>query len=360
MSKQLSENDSEDDDCEYFLQPTNQYNITEKIKEANQELYSESVLRASSPKVKFREKLVEFEPEFDEDGNLMEKRSNSSNSSHSHRKEEESSDDGYVEETHNNNNNNTNINENNSDVVMNESNVNSEDIEEVCEQLDGELEISEKEENSDVTENVPEESEDYFKSDFNEEEHEEACNSPELPREPTIIRKCCEDRDRKPDVQKCFPKRIFSHSKSTKISPITTDVSNDVTNLCRNKVKTCCKHKESEEYKQKLPKYNGAHSNYGLSLEEIAKRQRKEHKSIHIKQRKEEQQFEQKELLSKNNEEAFAKWLYKKMRNPVNKSNRSNPINMFDVKYTKSYKPNKSIQRESSTEEQDVDEEDEN
>lgn len=52
--------------------------------------------------------------------------------------------------------------------------------------------------------------------------------------------------------------------------------------------------------------------------------------------------------------------LYKKMRNPVNKSNRSNPINMFDVKYTKSYKPNKSIQQESSTEEQDVDEEDEN
>lgn len=259
------------------------------------------MLRASSPKVKFREKLVEFEPEFDEDGNLMEKRSNSSNSSH--RKEEESSDDGYVEETNNNNNN-----ENNSDVVINESIVNSDDIEEVCEQLDGELEITEKDENSDVTENVAEESEVYFKNDFNEEEHDAACNSPELPRERTIIRKCCEDRDRKPDIQKCFPKRIFSRSKSTKISPITTDVSNDVTNLCRNKVKTCCKHKESDEYKQKLPKYNGAHSNYGLSLEEIAKRQRKEQKSIHIKQRKEEQQFEQKELLSKNNEEAFAKW----------------------------------------------------
>ena len=48
------------------------------------------------------------------------------------------------------------------------------------------------------------------------------------------------------------------------------------------------------------------------------------------------------------------------MRNPVNKSNRSNPINMFDVKYTKSYKQNKSIQRESFTEEQDIDVQDEN
>lgn len=284
------------------LQPTNQYNISEKIKQANQELYSESVSRASSPKVKFREKLVEFEPEFDDDGSLMEKRSNSSNSSH--RKEEESSDDGSDEETNSDKNNS-----NHSDVVINESNVTSEDIEEVCEQLDAELEISEKEENSDATENVPEEPEDYFKSDFNEEEElDEVSKSPELPREPTIVRKCCEERDRKPDVQNCFPKRIFSRSKSTKINPITTDVSNDVTNLCRNKVKTCCKHKESDEYKQKLPKYNGAHSNYGLSLEEIAKRQRKEQKSIHIKQRKEEQQFEQKELLSKNNEEAFAKW----------------------------------------------------
>ncbi|CAO1330453.1 unnamed protein product [Diamesa serratosioi] len=358
MSKQLSENDSEDDDCEYFLQPTNQYNIIEKIKEANQELYSVSVLRASSPKVKFREKLVEFEPEFDEDGILMEKRSNSSNSSH--RKEEESSDDGYVEDTENNKNISINSN-----IIMKVLNVNSEDIEEVCEQLDVELEISEKEENSDATENVPEQLEDYLKNDdFNEEEPEEPeeiSKSPELRRETsTIVRKCCEDRDRKPDVQKCFPKRVFSRSKSTKINPLSTDVSNDVTNLCRNKLKTCCKHKESDEYKQKLPKYNGAHSNYGLSLEEIAKRQRKEQKSIHIKQRKEEQQFEQKELLSKNNEEAFAKWLYKKMRNPINKSNRSNPINMFDVKYTKSYKPNKSMQRESSTEEQDVDEEDGN
>lgn len=282
------------------MQPVNQYNITEKIKQANQELYSESVSRASSPKVKFREKLVECEPEFDEDGNLMEKRSNSSNSSH--RKEEESSDDGSDVETNSKNNSI------NSDVAMNESNVTSEDIDEVCEQLDGELELSEKEENSDATENVPEEPEDYFKSDFNEEELDEVSKSPELLREPTIVRKCCEDRDKKPEVQKCFAKRIFSRSKSTKINPIITDFSNDVTNLCRNKVKTCCKHKESDEYKQKLPKYNGAHSNYGLSLEEIAKRQRKEQKSIHIKQRKEEQQFEQKELLSKNNEEAFAKW----------------------------------------------------
>ena len=284
------------------MQPTNQYNIIEKIKEANQELYSVSVLRVSSPKVKFREKLVEFEPEFDEDGILMEKRSNSSNSSH--RKEEESSDDCYVEDT--NNNNNSYIN---SHVIMNVSNVNSEEIEEVCEQLDGELEISEKEEHSDATESVPEEHEDYFKNDFNDEELDEISKSPELLQEKSIIRKCCEDRDKKPDVQRCFPKRVFTRSKSTKTNPITTDISNDVTNLCRNKVKTCCKHKESDEYKQKLPKYNGAHySNYGLSLEEIAKRQRKEQKSIHIKHRKEEQQFEQKELLSKNNEEAFAKW----------------------------------------------------
>lgn len=57
------------------LQPTNQYNITEKVKEANQQLYKgEAVQRQTVTKVRFKDHLVDYEPE--DESEVMEKKEN--------------------------------------------------------------------------------------------------------------------------------------------------------------------------------------------------------------------------------------------------------------------------------------------
>jgi hypothetical protein len=76
----------------------------------------------------------------------------------------------------------------------------------------------------------------------------------------------------------------------------------------QRKVKSCCSFKESDEYKKKLPTYNGLNSTYGLSEKEVAQRERCQ--SI-LSQRELYQsvyQQEQQMLVAKLNEEAFASW----------------------------------------------------
>ena len=70
-------------------------------------------------------------------------------------------------------------------------------------------------------------------------------------------------------------------------------------------VKLCCK---NNEYKQKLPKYNGFSSIYGLSKDELERRHFKQLRSIEIRQRRAAKKKEQKEYFAKINEEVFAKW----------------------------------------------------
>ncbi|XP_075160517.1 uncharacterized protein LOC142233466 [Haematobia irritans] len=88
--------------------------------------------------------------------------------------------------------------------------------------------------------------------------------------------------------------------------------------------KTCCEFKNAQ---QKLPKYTGYLSEYGLSRDQLLEREQK----LQTKQRSLLQQTlktsEDEMRKMHDNERAFTKWLKNKMRFPLNKTR-----NMFDVK----------------------------
>jgi hypothetical protein len=281
---------------EKVLQPvSNQYNITEKIKEANSQLYKvESVTRSSQPKVRFRDhQLVDYEPEDDDVIELMEKRSNSSNSV---KKEEESSDDGYIDDEV-------------LDVVPADdrvTTVESIEFEEVCEQIEV-LEMSaEVNVVNDAFESEASEEDTYAKDGFHEDVLDEVPKSVVRELKPIEAELRSDEKKRKTSNSTLTfsTKKIFR----TKINPssdVAVDGSPDV--KCTPK-KKCCQFKETDEYKQKLPKYNGLNSNYGLSKEEFERRHVRKLENVELKQQRRQLTVQQKEHLAQTNEAAFAKW----------------------------------------------------
>lgn len=216
--------------------------------------------RQSQPKVKFRDqKLVDYEPE---DCESMENPPNVA---------DEVSDDGYSEE----------IVEVTDEKVIDESI----EIEDVCEKsTQQEAETVESGEKEFVDD------ENYDKESFHEEVEVSLVKIPENSIE---------------NPEKPTKKSTIFRPKSSKVNPTNDD---DTRNICNDRRKVCCGFKESDEYKQSLPKYNGFSSNYGLSQEEQSRREFIRYKQFQHKQQRSEQRVEQKELLAKTNEEAFAKW----------------------------------------------------
>lgn len=219
----------------------------------------ESVQRQSQPKVRFKDhKLVDFEPE-ENDDELME--SKCSESITSITRSEEESDEGSIDDE----------TEETASTVFHETI----EIEDVCEEIDQDVVIPK-------TEEEPEENEDYTK-DFHEEVDEGSNEKvePQLePNEPT------------PKVQKA-PKEKTFRIKPSKVTPSDDEIMSDDQKL-RNK--SCCSYKGTDEYKQKLPKYNGFNSHYGLSKEDIAKREQ---------QQMQQQQMLQQHRLKQTEEKVF-------------------------------------------------------
>jgi len=128
--------------------------------------------------------------------------------------------------------------------------------------------------------------------------------------------------------RKSAPKKKSLRPKSSKINPIqvAVDVVPSLEGLSNNhneggssgggsrsnssqaRNKTCCHYKETDEYKQTLPKYRGCNSIYGLSKDEIERRTFSKFKQQQQRQRQQHTAMEQKEFLAQTNEEAFAKW----------------------------------------------------
>lgn len=99
--------------------------------------------------------------------------------------------------------------------------------------------------------------------------------------------------------------------KSSSIRPRSSKVgpaSESMVEESRKVRKLCCFFKETDEYKQKLPNYNGLNSNYGLSKDEIAKREVIQSRKQQLQRNRQMQQFEHEEFMASVNEEAFAKW----------------------------------------------------
>ncbi|XP_013114187.2 probable serine/threonine-protein kinase fhkB [Stomoxys calcitrans] len=88
--------------------------------------------------------------------------------------------------------------------------------------------------------------------------------------------------------------------------------------------KTCCEFKNAQ---QKLPKYTGYLSEYGLSRDQLEEREQKlQHKQRSLLQQTLKTSEDEMRKMH-DNERAFTKWLKNKMRFPINKTR-----NMFDVK----------------------------
>lgn len=88
--------------------------------------------------------------------------------------------------------------------------------------------------------------------------------------------------------------------------------------------KTCC---EFKNVQQKLPKYTGYLSEYGLSKEQLLERERKLQQKQQGKEVQTLRSSEAEMRKMHDNERAFTTWLKNKMRFPINKTR-----NMFDVK----------------------------
>lgn len=258
------------------MQPvSNQYNITDKIIEANHQLYSDEdpVKRQSQPKVRFRDhKLVDYEPEDENDVNMDKK----VNAKVVETNEDEFSDDGYIDEEA---------------PEETKSIEEATEIEDVCEQIQDLDEIENNDKESSINEI-------YSKEDFNEEDEERSLSDDTKAdqSEATVV---VTKKPEKPQQKQTF------RTKSSKVVPA-DDKSTQMGEQKERKL--CCQFKESDEYKQTLPKYNGFNSNYGLSKEEIARREHVRLRQHRYKELKTIQQLEQKEMEASLNEQAFAKW----------------------------------------------------
>lgn len=297
------------------MQPvSNQYNITDKIKEANQELYKgEKFKRSTNPKVRFRDhQLVDYEPEEGDEVSveLMERRSSISvhNTSGNNDivvkiKEEESSDDGYIEDEA--------IQDGERIVVE------SIEIEEVCEQIEL-LETSIEDVKDDISTN---DDETYTKEmDFHEDSIESVIvttSRVKIERKSIQHKQQPEPSPSQQQQKRKSAKKVFRSKINPSVDDMMTPMAADIISppttpsisekrVTSARMKTCCQN--NNEYKQKLPKYNGYSSNYGLSKDELDRRRFNQLRSLEMQQYRAAKKVEQKEHVAKVNEEAFAKW----------------------------------------------------
>jgi hypothetical protein len=109
-----------------------------------------------------------------------------------------------------------------------------------------------------------------------------------------------------------------STPKPSKLKPLkqTKDI------LCH---RLYCKKKFDET--QHLPKYNGFYSEYGLSKEQLDRRQKVFEEKIHKRFNRRMKKIEENKTRVNMNESAFKTWLGRKIKNPFNRSK-----NMFNSK----------------------------
>ncbi|XP_059614650.1 uncharacterized protein LOC132260504 [Phlebotomus argentipes] len=283
MIEQHEDSDEEDDFEGYFLQPVNGYNIAEKVKSANQEWLS--LPRPPSPlssavRVSFRPVLEDYEPDyFSQDDEEVEVEC-----------EEEEIESIIPEHA-------------SSEDEERESPV-APEIEEICDDL-GDIELESAEE---IPVEVPQEVQDEpvvteMPQSRLPRQISEAPSEPCTGVATVIVRKIHEAPKKR---QKVSPRRV---------SPT------------RRKYRECCDRRDPSE--ERLPRYNGLRSVYGLSREQLERRQqrleRQKKRQVDAINSLLEAQFRRHEA----NEEAFSQWLRKKMHQTQASTKHRN---LFDYK----------------------------
>ncbi|XP_055909936.1 serine/threonine-protein kinase rio2 [Eupeodes corollae] len=358
-----------DEDCEvYFLKPVNEYNIVDKIKEANKELFDDGEDSIDTPdeqrrKVKFHPNLEQYEgePSAGEDDAAGEEHDLKCPSMATLNEEED--DVGSVSNNEEDTSPRTittmeecaemlalevqkkieaieiKMAESENDHDDDEE---EEDVDEISEEIvvmdmetGKKLEEDTKEINS-IKENVRSElikqmsmSKDVDSDDEVPDEQEEGDDNLSIivaSYLPSDAQQAALDESDNSSIPKTHSfKRNFSFRRKNS-GRRNKCHSPDITNLKLN-YKTCCEYRNSDC--AKLPKYTGYMSEYGLSRDQLEKREQSlqsKHKVIVEKNLKATEADVQK---MQDNERAFTTWLKNKMRFPINRTK-----NMFDVKKT--------------------------
>ncbi|BFF98479.1 fibrous sheath CABYR-binding protein [Drosophila madeirensis] len=124
-----------------------------------------------------------------------------------------------------------------------------------------------------------------------------------------------------------FNSRRFSFRRRAKPTPTPSSASASTATVSpsiRMNYKTCCEHRHSLQ--EKLPRYTGYMSEYGLSAQQLQRREQKlrRNRRYVMEQALKSNEHELKKM--QDNERAFTTWLKNKMRYPINKTR-----NMFDA-----------------------------
>lgn len=278
------------------MQPVNGYNIVDKVKLANQELFA--IPQPNSPlpeqqKVSFKNDLVDF-AEFSSSEAEDDELEDQTGTKLDEEEEEEENEDNENEEE---------------DVKM--STEIDENIEEICEIIE------------DLSVDVPEEPIIDEDEDNLTDYLESSIDSKDVDSVVEVIITNPADYEVKP-IQK-VPSIDSTEVKQVK-KPTKIIKPEENKNLKLNlNFRSCCEHKCSGN--TKLPKYNGYYSQYGLSKEQLEKRETRIETYRKKDLLKKTKNLEEDSTKSKASEEAFARWLSNKMRNPRNRVR-----NMYDFK----------------------------
>lgn len=332
------------------MRPVNEYNITDKVKQANQELFetphpgSPESLNTSTllQRVTFRQILVDYEPEYTSSDEEDEVESQQGDHHPRHAQIEETE---IIEE-------NEIIEETEKQIIEEEITtelppLNEPQMEEVQEEIEEQLYDNEIKENLSYSESedCPKETENInlrklYEAQSTSESKDcdsiiEVMSTLKINSEnvqfsgtATITINTLQEESKSSSTALQQNKQSAdapNHSKSSKQTKQKTSKENTKNLQLNLNFRSCCDYKLDDN--EKLPRYNGYYSQYGLSRREIEKRE-KRLQSMRMRQ------FEMKiKMMEENaskgeqNEEAFASWLKNKMRNPRNRTK-----NMFDFK----------------------------
>lgn len=151
----------------------------------------------------------------------------------------------------------------------------------------------------------------YYKKDGGDEEPQKLRTSP------------CSNTASCTSTKTFFNARRFSFRRRARPTPSVSSCNTTAPEIKMN-YKICCEHRHALQ--DKLPKYTGYMSEYGLSAKQLQQREQ---------QLRRKQRFTMEQTLNRNehelkkmqdNERAFTTWLKNKMRYPINKTR-----NMFDT-----------------------------
>ncbi|KAH8234952.1 hypothetical protein KR032_006254 [Drosophila birchii] len=122
-----------------------------------------------------------------------------------------------------------------------------------------------------------------------------------------------------------FTSRSFSFRRRSKPTPTPSSATASTTSpSIRMNYKICCEHRHSLQ--GKLPRYTGYMSEYGLSAQQLQRREQQLRRKQRFSMEQTINRNEQELKKMQDNERAFTTWLKNKMRYPINKTR-----NMFDA-----------------------------